>query len=83
MRKQLWIEHLKTIYGDPALARETADRMETAFSSFHGIRPRENRLTEKDAILITYGDTLTAPGRKGIPVRGCAFGAHLRRHNQQ
>ena len=68
MRKQLWTEHLQTIYGDPALARETADRMEKAFSAFEGIPPRESRLTEKDAILITYGDTLTAPGRKGIPV---------------
>lgn len=66
IRKQRWLEHLMTIYKDEAIAQATADKMEQRFSAFENIPARGGWLSEKDSMLITYGDSLYAQGESGF-----------------
>lgn len=68
VRRQRWIDHLTKIYGDDRIAETTASRMEARFKAFESCAQRSAKLTEKDAMLITYGDTIGSPGRKGLAV---------------
>lgn len=65
IRKDEWIKSLEKLYGEQEAAL-TADKMEDRFRRFEGIQPKGGWLTEKDSILITYGDTLVKEGEKGF-----------------
>ena len=65
IRKERWIEHLMTIYKDKDTAEQTADKMEQRFTAYVG-RNCGGWLSEKDAMLITYGDTLKREGESGF-----------------
>ena len=65
LRKDKWINSLKTIYGDEQIAREIADRMEGRFAKLQ-TPAKEEWLSEKDVMLITYGDSLYKKSEKGI-----------------
>lgn len=68
VRRQRWIDHLTKIYGDARIAETTASRMEARLKAFEGCEQRSGWLTEKDAMLITYGDTIGLPGKNGFAV---------------
>ncbi len=65
IRKDEWIKSLTKLYGEQEAAL-TADKMEERFCRFEGMQPRGGWLTEKDSILITYGDTLVKEGEPGF-----------------
>lgn len=65
IRKEEWIKSLTKLYGEQEAAL-TADKMEKRFRKFEGTAPKGGWLTEKDSILITYGDTLVKEGEPGF-----------------
>lgn len=56
------LEHLSALYGD-AIGRATFDRIESLITDYQSRipAPRTSDLTERDAILITYGDQVREP----------------------
>lgn len=66
-------DHLAFLYG-PDRAPALAERLDAILRDFHRRNPhltergpaRRDRLTEKDAVLITYGDQVTEPGRRPL-----------------
>lgn len=65
IRKEEWIKSLTKLYGEQEAAL-TADKMEERFRRFEGAQSGGGWLTEKDSILITYGDTLVKEGEPGF-----------------
>lgn len=65
IRKDKWLEHLNIIY-DTATAEKTAKRMEELFVKYEGHDTAGGWLSEKDSILITYGDTIVNEKEKGL-----------------
>ena len=66
IRKEKWVEHLKAIYGDTPIATETAERMAQVLSKYEGTPAKDGKLSQRDSILITYGDTLRCEGEPGF-----------------
>ncbi len=66
-------EHLAFLYGADR-APDLMRRLEAILDAFHRRNPRlagngparRDRLTEKDAVLITYGDQVTEPGKRPL-----------------
>ena len=65
IRKDEWIKSLTRIYGEQE-AVSVADRMEERFRGYEDIPDKGGWLSEKDSILITYGDTLIKEGEAGL-----------------
>lgn len=63
--KEEWIQSLSFIYGDKRLAEEIAGKMEERFAALK-TPSKGGWLSEKDSILITYGDSLHTEGEKGL-----------------
>jgi len=62
------LDHLHSLYPDDAEAlwerlQARLDAFRAAHPELRAMIPPEERLTERDAILITYGDQITEPGR--------------------
>jgi glycosidase len=89
-------EHLSFLYG-PATASETFRALQGRLQEFRQRNPQlarnarsaEERLTERDAFLITYGDQFQAPGSPPLQtlagfaeqhLAGCIGGIHLLPH---
>lgn len=66
IRKEKWMESLEKIYEDGDAARQTADKMEERFHKYENVPAKPQWVSEKDAILITYGDTLKRQGEPGL-----------------
>ncbi|MDY0290584.1 MAG: sugar phosphorylase [Sphaerochaeta sp.] len=64
--KQDWIVMLEQIYGDSQVAIETAQEIEKRFAHFLPPKPRKSWLTEKDSVLITYGDSILQEQEKSF-----------------
>lgn len=65
IRKDKWLEHLNNIY-DAVSAEKTAKRMEELFAKYEGHDTGSSWLSERDSILITYGDTIVGEQEKGL-----------------
>ena len=65
MRTELWIEKLEEIYKDKAVAETTAARIKT-IAEHVKISSTRKALDEKDAILITYGDSINKEGERPL-----------------
>ncbi len=65
MRTELWTEKLEEIYKDREIAEKTAKRIEDLVAGTD-IRNVSKPLDEKDAILITYGDSIIREGEKPL-----------------
>ena len=65
IRKDKWLEHLNNIY-DAVSAEKTAKRMEELFAKYEGHDTGRSWLSERDSILITYGDTIVGEQEKGL-----------------
>lgn len=63
------LERLRRIYRDEQTAQETAAKMEAQFSARRGCRPQK-RLNQQDVMLITYGDSISSPGRIPLETLG-------------
>ena len=77
IRKNGWIEQLEKIYGDHELAVQIADRMEEEFRPYEHTPAKAEALSEKDAMLITYGDTLHREGEAGFQTLHRFLKAHV------
>ncbi|MFT4145394.1 MAG: sugar phosphorylase, partial [Mobilitalea sp.] len=65
IRKQEWLKHLYKLYEkDEAVL--LADRMEERFRKFAERQKGDSWLSEKDSMLITYGDSLVKEDEAGI-----------------
>lgn len=64
-RKEEWLRSLIFIYEDEKLAEELVCKMEERFAGLE-TPSKGGWLSEKDSILITYGDTLHKEGEKGL-----------------
>lgn len=74
------LEHLSALYGDEigrATFTQLAALMDNAWRS-SGSRNRSAALTERDAILITYGDQVCAPNQAPLATLADFCDAHLR-----
>lgn len=63
---QVWIEILEKIYGDSHIASDTAQEIEKRFAHYLPPKPRKPWLTEKDSVLITYGDSIQQDHEKSF-----------------
>lgn len=52
-------ESLKIIYKDETIIKPTLEKMEQRFEKYQPIKHEKDWLTEKDTVLITYGDSIT------------------------
>lgn len=78
IRKDIWIRHLRRIYKNEDTARKTADRMEERFKKYEGNgAKRRTQISEKDVLLITYGDTLRREEENGITTLHRFLRAHV------
>jgi len=62
---------LRTIYPEEALVNSTVEKMEQRFRKYETskvVREEKTWLTEKDSILITYGDTFIESNEPGLQV---------------
>ncbi len=74
-----FVEHLTFLYGDQA-GRETFSHLATLIENYRAQipSPRARALTERDAVLITYGDQVRAPDKSPLHTFADFGAAHLR-----
>jgi len=72
------VEHLIALYGND-LGRAAASRVAALLEKYRGRipQPRASGLTERDAILITYGDQVRAPDQAPLQTLADFCAAHL------
>ncbi len=59
-----WEKYLETIYGDPATVAKAGLEIEALVRRFRPlVSAKAHVLSERDVVLITYGDSLREPGR--------------------
>ena len=67
-KKSSIIASLIKIYKDESIAHKAFDLMEERFLNYKIVNDKNGWLTEKDSILITYGDTLRSKESRGLKV---------------
>ncbi len=65
-RKEKIFERLKKLYGNQA--GYAWKKIEEELSDYEPSEKKATKLTQEDTILITYGDTIISPGKKGLEV---------------
>src|SRR5205823_4406851 len=73
--------HLRFLYGESvaqAVYRQVQDRVRNALSADVPATRSSLRLTERDALLITYGDQVQQPGEPPLQTLGTFLEEHLR-----
>lgn len=63
-------KRLEVVYQDEKKIEKALQEIEKCLEKYEEAEKKESRLTEKDSILITYGDTLIDGKRKGLDVLG-------------
>lgn len=75
-------EHLETrlqrVYKNPDKVKEAIDLIGRHLDVYEKVEKLEEELTEKDSILITYGDTITDGGRPGLEVLDHFLKVHVK-----
>ncbi len=76
--REAMLEPLVFLYGDTA-GRAVFERLMARLDSYRGLtaNERERRLTERDALLITYGDQVQTPGTPPLEVLADFCDKHL------